>query len=164
LKSYQFRATHLLLSFNRWEKRDEILKELEQGETHVIVKNYAFDGIAELLARGEKIDNCLHCDKGLPRPDIVFQLDVNIDEIKKRKEVPDIDFLKKKKEAYKEFHNKIYWKVIDGNKEIDEIFNTIKTEIILLRKEYDTNYGIDEIKKNFYPSTVGEDLFLENHV
>ena len=96
LKSFKERATHLLVSFNRWEKREEILSKVESGE-NVIIENYAFDGIANLIANGEKLDNCLYCDKGLPRPDIVFQLDAEIEIIQKRKETSrSIEFLIKK--------------------------------------------------------------------
>jgi dTMP kinase len=39
-----YRASHLLFSLNRWEKREEILNSLDKG-TNVIIDRYAFSGI-----------------------------------------------------------------------------------------------------------------------
>ena len=43
------KASHLLFSFNRWEKREEILKLLESG-VHCIVDRYAFSGVVYSIA------------------------------------------------------------------------------------------------------------------
>lgn len=164
LKSFKQRATHQLISFNRWEKREMILSKIEGG-THVLVKNYAFDSITDLLASGEKLDNCLFCDKGLPRPDIIFQLDADVEILTKRKNLSgSIEFYQKKQEAYKEFYDKLYWKTINVNRDISEVSKYIIDDINSLLKEYKENLKIDEMKKNFYPNTVGEDLFLENSI
>lgn len=37
------RASHLLFSFNRWEKKDDIINILNSG-THLIIDRYAFSG------------------------------------------------------------------------------------------------------------------------
>jgi len=164
LKSFQQRATHQLISFNRWEKREIILSKIEGG-THVLIKNYAFDSITDLLASGEKLDNCFFCDKGLPRPDIIFQLDADVEILIKRKKLPNsIEFYQKKQDAYKEFYDKIYWKTINVNRDIAEVRKTLIDDINNLLKEYRENSKIDEMRKNFYPNTVGEDLFLESSI
>jgi dTMP kinase len=37
-------ASHLLFSFNRWEKREQLLSLLERG-VNVIVDRYAYSGV-----------------------------------------------------------------------------------------------------------------------
>ena len=153
----------MLLSFNRWEKREEILSKIESG-VNVIIQNYAFSGVTDLIANGEKLEMCLYCDQGLPRPDIVFQLDADIEKIKQRKMFTlTEEFNIKKKKAYKEFKDKLYWKTIDVRKSIDEISNLIILDLKNIVKQYKVD-GIDEFKKNFYPITVGEDLFLDFNI
>ena len=49
LKSMTYRATHLLFSLNRWERREDILNELEKGNT-VLVDRYAFSGVVYSVA------------------------------------------------------------------------------------------------------------------
>ena len=45
----EIRATHLLFSINRWEKREEMLNMLLSGQ-HVIVDRYAFSGVVYSIA------------------------------------------------------------------------------------------------------------------
>lgn len=49
LKSMTYRASHLLFSLNRWERREDILSELEKGN-HVVVDRYAFSGVVYSVA------------------------------------------------------------------------------------------------------------------
>ena len=47
LKSYKTiekRATHLLFSLNRWEKREELMSSLESG-VNLVIDRYAFSGV-----------------------------------------------------------------------------------------------------------------------
>lgn len=140
------------------------MSKLESGE-NVIIENYAFDCVANLIANGEKMENSLYCDKGLPRPDIVFHLDVDPELTQKRKELnTSLDFLIKKREAYKEFKDKVYWKVISAKSDACEVFKTVTYELNSLFKEFKEYHKVDELRKNFYPKTVGEDLFLESYI
>jgi hypothetical protein len=43
------RALHLLLSFKRWEKREELLAKLEKG-INIIAENYSFSTVADSSA------------------------------------------------------------------------------------------------------------------
>ena len=51
-KDYKFsnEAIHLLFSVNRWEMRDEILRDLNNGIT-LICDRYAFSGVAYSAAK-----------------------------------------------------------------------------------------------------------------
>jgi len=79
---------HLLFSTNRWELEDYILKLLGQG-TFVILDRYAYSGVAYSSAKGLSINWCKNCDKGLPKPDIVFYLQITENEVEKREEFGD---------------------------------------------------------------------------
>jgi thymidylate kinase len=49
LKSMNVRASHLLFSMNRWEKREDILNNLNNG-INMIVDRYAFSGVVYSVA------------------------------------------------------------------------------------------------------------------
>ncbi|KAM0754060.1 Deoxythymidylate kinase, partial [Meredithblackwellia eburnea MCA 4105] len=71
------RAIHLLFSANRWERANEILKDLHEGKT-VICDRYAFSGIAfSAIKPGLSYHWCLSPDIGLPAPDLVLFLDLS---------------------------------------------------------------------------------------
>lgn len=160
-KNLKLRAQHLLFSFNRWEKAEDILDSLNNG-INVILDRYAFSGVAYSVAKGESLEWSLNPDQGLPRPDIVFQLDTDTEYIKNRSNFGEerhdnVEFLIKVKNAYINFHKYPYWKVMDASKEIEEIHDSIVIHIKDLIKSYEqTNEKID---KNFYPTEIGQDLF-----
>jgi len=160
-KNLKLRAQHLLFSFNRWEKAEDILDSLNKG-TNVILDRYAFSGVSYSVAKGESLEWSLFPDQGLPRPDIVFQLDTDTDHIKNRSNFGEerhdnVEFLIKVKKAYTHFHNFPYWKVIEASKDIEEIHGIIVNHIGDLLKSYEnTNESFD---KNYYPSEIGQDLF-----
>ena len=57
------------------------------------------------------------------------------------------------------FHNYKYWRVIDANNTKDDIHNLIIKELEILIKQYESNND-DDFVKNFYPTSIGEDLFM----
>jgi dTMP kinase len=161
-KNLKGRAQHLLFSFNRWEKAEEIKSWLEKG-INVIIDRYAFSGVAYSVAKGESIDWCFMPDQGLPRPDIVFQLDTDTNNIKVRANFGEerhdnVDFLVKVRTAYENFHKFPYWTLIDASQGVEEIHSQISQKIELLIKKYESN-DIAEVEKNYFPVKIGEDLF-----
>lgn len=157
------RASHLLFSFNRWEKRESILSALEKG-TNIIVDRYAFSGVVYSICNGADPEWVKFADQGLPRPDIVFQLDLDIDKIKKRENFGEEVYEKEEfqqciRKTFKMFENYKYWKVINANQDKEQVHNKIVEEIENLLKEYNTN-DLDEFSKNFYPNSIGEDLLM----
>jgi dTMP kinase len=127
---------HLLYSANRWEKKDMIIENINNGMT-VICDRYIYSGIAYSVANGLDINWCKLSDIGLPIPDIVIWLDLDIEismersnfgnEIYERKE-----FQEKVLNAYKLLHDE-NWVILDANNSFkyisDKIFNLV-TEII----------------------------------
>ena len=160
-KNLSTRASHLLFSFNRWERVEDIKSSLNKGIT-VILDRYAYSGVAYSVAKGEPLSWCLMPDQGLPRPDIVVQLDTDIDKIKIRENFGEerhdnIEFLKKVKEAYKNFQNEKNWNVVDASKAIDDVHIDIVKIIERVLEQYEKTSDLSD--NNFYPNKIGDDLF-----
>ncbi|EOR04121.1 hypothetical protein E3P92_00064 [Wallemia ichthyophaga] len=68
-------AIHLLFSANRWELSQHIVDTLNGGTT-IIADRYAYSGVAYSVAKGLNYNYCKNPDKGLPKPDKVFFLDL----------------------------------------------------------------------------------------
>lgn len=74
---------HLLFSANRWEEKEKLVETLNAG-THVICDRYAYSGVAYSHAKGLNFEWCKTSDKGLPRPDVVFFIDLPVEESRLR--------------------------------------------------------------------------------
>jgi thymidylate kinase len=55
--------------------RNKILAWLDEGK-HVILDRYVFSGVAYSAAKGLDLDWCLACDRGLPKPDLLFFIQI----------------------------------------------------------------------------------------
>uniref|UniRef100_H2YR03 Thymidylate kinase n=1 Tax=Ciona savignyi TaxID=51511 RepID=H2YR03_CIOSA len=122
------RAIHLLFSANRWEKRLEMLKDLEQGIT-LIVDRYAFSGVAFSSAKkGLELEWCKCPDRGLPKPDLVIFLNVSSSDAASRggygeERYENTEFQKTVANNFKRMWDE--WKVIDAGGSIDDVHQTI---------------------------------------
>ncbi|CAG2058597.1 unnamed protein product, partial [Timema podura] len=71
------RTIHLLFSANRWECQPKMMSLLNAGTT-LIVDRYSFSGIAFSAAKeGMDLKWCQNPETGLPKPDLVFMLNLN---------------------------------------------------------------------------------------
>ena len=114
--------------------------------------------------KGADPEWCKYPDQGLPRPDIVFQLDLDIDKIKVREFFGEEifekeEFQQKVRKEYQRFENHKYWRVINADQELENVQNDIISHMEAFIKEYESNES-DELNKNFYPTSIGEDLFM----
>ncbi len=166
-KDLNIKASHLLFSFNRWEKMEDMKNKLMKGHC-VIVDRYAFSGVAYSIACKCDEKYALVPDQGLLRPDLVIQLDMPVDELKKRtgfgeERYEKEELQKKVQENYKLFHKKIYWRLINANQDKqkvhEDIVEVVKTLIALYDKE---EKGDNE--NNSYPVDIKEDLFMSEDV
>ena len=138
IKMYR-RAYHMLYSMKRWKKREEILKEIETGN-NVILINYCFKEISECICEDIDFEFAKTTYTGLIRPDKVLYYDDD----------------KCKISTYFEFF-KYVTKIKSNN--IDEYINDLKFNIELLINDYSKNKN-DDFNINFYPMSIGEDLFM----
>uniref|UniRef100_G3TLN9 Thymidylate kinase n=1 Tax=Loxodonta africana TaxID=9785 RepID=G3TLN9_LOXAF len=77
-------SVHLLFSANRWEQVPLIRNKLDQGVT-LIVDRYAFSGVAFTAAKENfSVDWCKQPDVGLPRPDLVLFLQLQLADAARR--------------------------------------------------------------------------------
>nr|XP_026695821.1 thymidylate kinase-like [Ciona intestinalis] len=119
------RAIHLLFSANRWEKRSEMLQDLNDGVT-LIVDRYAYSGAAFSAAKkGLELDWCKSPDSGLPQPDLVLFLELSTSVAATRggygeERYETTEFQKK---VALNFHGlkTEEWKVIDAGRDMFEV-------------------------------------------
>ncbi|KRX01963.1 P-loop containing nucleoside triphosphate hydrolase [Pseudocohnilembus persalinus] len=74
---------HLLFSANRWEKNNQMIKNL-QNSVNIVLDRYAYSGVAYSSAKGLDVQWCKNSDIGLLKPDIVFYLYLGEEEQIKR--------------------------------------------------------------------------------
>jgi len=140
---YTAEKIHELFARNRWELRDRIIEDLKKG-THIIVDRYAFSGVAYSSAKGLDFEWCKSHDKGLPKPDIVFFVNLSEDQIVKRAGFGEEVYEKKEfqqivKEKYQKLHDS-YWIDIDADADKE----TVHRNIVAKLEEYVKNHEIGE--------------------
>lgn len=99
----------------------------------------------------------------LPRPDIVFQLDADENQIISRENYGDEiyekhEFQKNLRQEFKFFHNYKYWRIIEALRPKEEVNRQIIEELEKLL-EYYSDQDSSDFDKNNYPNQVKEDLF-----
>jgi len=127
-------AIHLLFSANRWEKRDEICRELTRGRT-VVMDRYAFSGIAFSSAKGLDFEWCKSVDVGLPMPDIVFFLDLPISEAMKRGQFGEEryekgDMQERVLRKFRMFEGTDAWQVLDARLDVDALSDIVYEAVV----------------------------------
>lgn len=174
IKSMDIKASHLLFSFNRWEKMDDLYNKIVKEGKTVIVDRYAFSGVAYSIANDAPKEYCLVPDQGLLRPDLVIQLDMSIEDIKKRggfglEKYEKEDIQRRVQDNFKMFNKKKYWNVVNANQTKDEVHSDIMKAVEGLIKKYNTCDFIDvneikDVEMNSFPKDIKRDLFmLENY-
>ena len=111
-------AIHLLFAANRWELADSIKANIEKGIT-IVCDRYSYSGVAYSYAKGLDLEWCISPDRALPEPDIVFYLNLSVEEISKRSSFGEekyekIEFQKKVEYAYNKIRGK-NWEILDGS-------------------------------------------------
>jgi dTMP kinase len=101
------------------------------------------------------------------RPDIVIQLDAEIEEIKNREgfgmeRYETEDFQRNVRDNFKKFEKYIYWNLVNANR--DKLF--VHRDIVAKVEELLDNYSTcsDDAVKNYYPYNIGEDLFTSDNM
>jgi dTMP kinase len=134
-KDLSDQAIHLLFSANRWELNMTIREKLNQG-IHLIVDRYAYSGACFSHAKGLSLEWCQHPDKGLPEPDIVLFLDLDIEKSKKRgafgsERYEKEEFQKKVRKCFLEMGKKEKnWFVIDADNTIENVTELLLNKVL----------------------------------
>lgn len=112
---------HLLFSANRWEKQKELHDVLASGTT-VLCDRYAYSGVAYSVAvHGLDVNWCLEADKGLIKPDLVFQIAADPSECARRRGYGDevyekLQVQEEVAKVFNFFHASDNWNVIYPNR------------------------------------------------
>jgi len=138
-KDFNDRAIHLLFSANRWELSGRIETLLAQG-TSIICDRYWFSGTAYSAAKGIDIDWCRAPEAGLPTPDLVIWLDMDVEALASRRgfgteRYEKLEMQTRVRNAYRELQGE-NWVVVDAAKTMDDVTAEIQSAVKkLLTKE-----------------------------
>lgn len=127
---------HLLFSFNRWECKSEMEKELKAGTT-LIIDRYCYSGVAYSSAKGLDFDWCKSPDTGLLRPDLVVYLTLSEEAMAKRggfgnERYETTEIQKKVGKVFEKLVEKDNWRIVDADKTEDEL--SVELEKLLVEK------------------------------
>ena len=141
------RASLMLSAHSRELKRMEMLEELTSGN-NIITINYCFDKILKALNDDLDINFAKKLFRGMIRPDIVIYHNCpqNSDEF-----FGEYKMIKK------------FEKNSDNNNRNNNSIDIYEKEILELYQntlDFYSNWK-DNYKKNYFPNSIGEDLFIE---
>lgn len=121
---------HILLSANRWEKKEEIENILNSGVT-IIMDRYYQSNLVYGISSGLDLDWLINLDNGLPKEDLVIVLDINPN-VSKERVMNNRDLFEENKELltkveknYQELAKKFGWYIIDGKRSIEDVHQEI---------------------------------------
>jgi dTMP kinase len=127
-----YHAVHLLYAANKWERAHELTREIERGRV-VIVNRYSPSNLAYGIAHGLPLDWLGSLENGLPRPDVVFILNIaprtSFKRKRKQRDVHegDREYLAKVSNAYLRLAGRYGWKVIDGESDARTVHSELWT-------------------------------------
>ena len=136
-RSYSSEVQHMLLSVNRWEKKEEIEKMLQNG-TIIIMDRYYQSNIVYGLSNGLDLNWLINLDKGLPKEDIVIILEIDPETSYKRVNrnrdlfEKNLEFLSNVKQNYQKLSQVYNWNIINGEETVEKIH--LKTSSLVKEK------------------------------
>lgn len=130
-RNYPNELKHILFSANRWEKKREIESMVDNG-TIIIINRYYQSNLAYGISNGLNINWLLNLDKGLPKEDLVIVLEVSPKMSYKRTTAEYNDTFEKDQKLMADVHKnyrilarKFKWKIINGEKNREEVHQDI---------------------------------------
>ena len=129
-RSYSTEVQHLLLSVNRWEKKEEIEKVLQSG-TIIIMDRYYQSNLVYGLSHDLDLNWLINLDKGLPQENLVIILEIDPKTSYRRVSYNrDVfernqDFLITVKQNYRKLSKVYRWNIINGEENVEMIHNKI---------------------------------------
>jgi dTMP kinase len=136
-RAYSREVQHMLLSINRWEKKAEIEKMLQNG-TIIIMDRYYQSNIVYGLSNGLDLNWLINLDKGLPKEDIVIILEIDpatsYKRVNRNRDLfeKNLEFLSNVKQNYQKLSQVYNWKIVNGEETVDKIH--MKTSSLVKKK------------------------------
>jgi dTMP kinase len=131
-RSYPKEVQHMLLSVNRWEKKEEIEAMLQNG-TIIIMDRYYQSNIVYGLSNGLDLNWLINLDRGLPKEDIIIILEIDPETSYKRitynRDIfeKNLEFLLNVKQNYQKLSQVYKWRIINGEESIEKIHMKISS-------------------------------------
>ena len=140
-RNYTMEVKHMLLSANRWEKKNEIERMIKK-DTIIIMNRYYQSNIVYGVSHDLGLEWLLNLDKGLPKEDLAIVLEVSPNISYQR--VPgdrdtfemDQKLLMKVHKNYRILAKQFNWKIIDGDRESEQVHNEIMNIVKNILKVY----------------------------
>lgn len=129
-RSYPDEVKMMLLSANRWEKKDQIEKIVDKGDT-VIMNRYYQSNLVYGISKGLKLDWLLSLDNGLPKADLVIVIDIKPKTLVRRSKnvvdtfEKDLELIRRVKTNYRMLARRFDWRIVEGEKSVDEVHGQV---------------------------------------
>lgn len=129
-KEYPVQVMHMLLSANRWEKKAEIERMLDENKV-VILNRYYQSNLVYGIASGLKLEWLRALDEGLPKEDIVIMLDIapeiSIQRLPSKGDIFEMsdDMMHEVSKLYREFATKYGWILVNGDRNREDVHREI---------------------------------------
>lgn len=140
-RNYTMEVKHMLLSANRWEKKNEIERMIKK-DTIIIMNRYYQSNIVYGVSHNLGLKWLLNLDKGLPKEDLAIVLEVNPNISYQRaprdRDTFEMDqkLLTKVHKNYRILAKQFNWKIIDGDRESEQVHNEIMNIVKNILKVY----------------------------
>jgi dTMP kinase len=138
-REYPNELKHMLLSANRWERKNEIESMIEKG-TIVIMNRYYQSNLVYGVSNGLNINWLANLERGLPKEDIVIVLDVSSTILTERSTERDLDSFEKNQKLllevnknYRKLAKQFKWKIINGEKSREQVHQEIINILKIMR-------------------------------
>jgi len=118
-KRFDLHVVHLLYAANKWERASAIARDIDQGRV-VLINRYTPSNLAYGIAHGLSREWLVSLEKALPKPDLVFILNVSPkSSFKRKRELRDLheenlSYLRKVRRIYLQLAKRYHWKVVGG--------------------------------------------------
>ena len=129
-RNYTMEVKHMLLSANRWEKKNEIERMIKK-DTIIIMNRYYQSNIVYGVSHNLGLKWLLNLDKGLPKEDLAIVLEFNPNISYQRaprdRDTFEMDqkLLMKVHKNYRILAKQFNWKIIDGDRDSEQVHNEI---------------------------------------
>jgi len=129
-RDYPDEVKMMLLSANRWEKKEQIEKIVRKGTT-VIMNRYYHSNLVYGISKGLKLDWLLSLDKGLPKADLVIVIDIKPQTLVRRSKnvvdtfEKDLGLIRRVKKNYRILGRKFKWRIVKGENSVDEVHDQV---------------------------------------
>ena len=129
-RDYPDEVKMMLLSANRWERKDEIEKIVSKGTT-VIMNRYYQSNLVYGISKGLKLDWLLSLDKDMPKADLVIVIDIKPKTLVSRSKnvvdtfEKDLELIRRVKKNYRILAKKFNWRVVEGENSVGEVHQQV---------------------------------------